>query len=50
MQQARRQQRAEREGGNAVIDIVSVTMNKKTESATQYRCIAGSTVVHVGLK
>ena len=44
------QQRAESEGGNAVIDIVSVTMNKKTESATQYRCIAGSTVVHVGLK
>ena len=44
------QQRAEREGGNAIIDIVSITKGQETASATEYRCVAGSMVVHVGLK
>ena len=35
---------------NAVVDIVSVTWGKQTESATEFRCIAGTFVVHVGLK
>ena len=44
------QVQAQRKGGNAIIDIVSTTRGKRTESATNYRCIAGSAVVHVGLK
>ena len=44
------QQRAMEKGGDAVVDIVSTTRGKKTESASEYRCIAGSVVVHVGLK
>lgn len=44
------QQTAMDKGGNAVVDIVSITWDKQTESATDYRCIAGSMVVHVGLK
>ena len=44
------QQRAQQEGGDAVIEIVSITRDKQTESATEYRCVAGAMVVHVGLK
>jgi len=44
------QSQATAKGGNAVIDIVSITWNKQTESATDFRCMAGSFVVHVGLK
>ena len=44
------QSKATEKGGDAVIDIVSITWNKLTESADQYRCVAGSMVVHVGLK
>ena len=43
------QKRAKREGGDAIIDIKSITRGKETSSATEYRCVAGSTVVHVGL-
>jgi len=46
----RLQERAKAEGGNAIVDIVSVTRNTRTESATQYRCVAGAIVVHVGLE
>jgi hypothetical protein len=46
----RLQERAKSEGGNAIIDIRSVTRGTKTESATQYRCVAGAVVVHVGLE
>lgn len=46
----RLQERAKSEGGNAIIDIVSVTRNTRTESATQYRCVAGGIIVHVGLE
>lgn len=44
------QQRALKDGGDAVVEIVSVTRDKLTESATDYRCVAGSTIVHVSLK
>jgi len=44
------QNKAQEKGGDAIIDIVSITRGKQTESATDYRCVAGSTVVHVGLK
>ena len=44
------QNTAQEKGGDAIVDIVSITRGKQTESATNYRCVAGSTVVHVGLK
>ncbi len=44
------QDRAAQEGGNGIIDIISVTRGTTTESATEFRCVAGSAVVHVGLK
>lgn len=44
------QERAQTEGGDALVDVVSITRGKLTESPTEFRCIAGSTVVHVGLK
>ena len=44
------QKRAKDEGANAVIDIESITRNRPHSSATEYRCIAGAAVVHVGLK
>lgn len=44
------QQRAQAQGGDAIVDIVSITRGKETTSATDYRCVAGSFVVHVGLK
>ena len=44
------QERARADGGNALVDIVSVTRSQETSSATEYRCVAGSAIVHVGLK
>jgi len=44
------QDRAEMAGGNAIIDVVSTTRGKQTESASDFRCVAGATIVHVGLK
>ena len=44
------QKRAQLESAGAVVDIVSLTRGKQTESATEFRCIAGSTVVHVALR
>ena len=44
------QQRAEREGGNAVIDIVSNLDNKEESSTTEYTCLVGSMMVNVALK
>lgn len=44
------QERTRSVGGDAVVDIVSITRGVETSSATQYRCVAGATVVHVGLK
>lgn len=44
------QVQAQRKGGDAIVDIVSTTRGKLSESATNYRCVAGSAVVHVGLR
>ena len=43
------QSRAEREGMNAVIDIYTITKNKKFESAEQYSCIKGAFATNVAL-
>jgi hypothetical protein len=44
------QERAQANDGDAIIDIVSVTRDEQTESSTQFRCVAGSMVVNVGLR
>jgi uncharacterized protein YbjQ (UPF0145 family) len=43
------QDRAKREGGNAVINIHSVYKNDKFESTTEYMCGAGATMAGVAL-
>jgi hypothetical protein len=43
------QERAQKEGGNAVIDIKSITKNNDLSSATDYRCVAGAFVANVAL-
>ena len=43
------QKRAQAEGGNAVVDIWSITKNEELKSATQYRCAAGNFVANVVL-
>lgn len=44
------QERALKEGGNAVIDIRSNIKNREMSSATEYECLAGSMMVNVALK
>lgn len=44
------QERAQQEGADAIVDLVSITMDRKHESATEYRCVAGAFVVRVGLR
>jgi hypothetical protein len=44
------QTRAQSEKGNAIVDIVSITQDKQTESPSEFRCVAGTAVVHVALK
>lgn len=44
------QGRAEKEGGNAVVDIFTITKDKPFESAEQYSCIKGGFVTNVALK
>ena len=44
------QDRAKREGGNAVINIHSVYKNDKFESASEYMCGAGPTMAGVALR
>ena len=44
------QDRAKREGGNAVINIHSVYKNDKFESTTEYLCGAGTTMAGVALR
>lgn len=46
----RLQERALKEGGNAVIDIRSNIKNREMSSATEYECLAGSMMVNVALK
>jgi len=44
------QMQAQADGADAIVDIVSITRGAETSSPTDFRCIAGSVVVHVGLK
>ncbi|SRR5581483_100643 len=44
------QQRAKLEGGNAVINIVSVYKNSRFESPTEYPCGAGALMAGVALR
>lgn len=44
------QARAQQEGGNAIVRIESITRRKQTTSSTDYRCVVGATVAHVGLR
>jgi len=44
------QDRAKREGGNAVINIHSVYKNDKFENTTEYLCGAGATMAGVALR
>ncbi len=43
------QSRAEEMGGDAVVDIKSTTKHNDLESATHYRCAAGSVIANVVL-
>jgi len=43
------QERAVAEGGNAVVEIKSITKHQDLVSATQYRCAAGNVVANVVL-
>jgi len=42
--------RAQRQGGDAVVNIISVTKNEPYKSAHNYACVAGRTVAHVALE
>ena len=44
------QERAQKEGGNAVVDVYSNTTNQELKSATEYRCAAGTFLANVVLK
>ena len=44
------QKRAEREGGNAVVDIMSNIQNREESSTNEYTCLVGSLMVNVALK
>lgn len=44
------QERAKKEGGDAVVDIKSVTKGNNMESATEYGCLAGAVIVRVALE
>ncbi len=44
------QKRAQAEGGNAVVDIVSITRHENLASATKFRCAAGNAVANVALE
>ena len=43
------QERARKEGGDAVVDIKSVTKHRDLESAEMFRCAAGNVVANVAL-
>jgi uncharacterized protein YbjQ (UPF0145 family) len=43
------QSRAQKLGGDAVVDIKSITKHRNLESATQYRCAAGNVIANVAL-
>lgn len=43
------QERARKEGGNAVVDIYSITKDRKFESADTYSCLTGTLIANVAL-
>jgi len=43
------QKRAQRLGGDAVVDIKSITQHKELESSTEFRCVVGNVVANVAL-
>jgi hypothetical protein len=43
------QESAKKDGADAIVNLVSATRGKTTESPTHYRCVAGATIAHVGL-
>ena len=43
------QERARKEGGDAVVDIKSITKHRDLESAEMFRCAAGNVVANVAL-
>ena len=43
------QERARKLGGDAVVDIKSITKNQSLVSATEFRCVAGNVVANVAL-
>ncbi len=43
------QESAKKDGADAIINVVSSTRGKITESPTHYRCMAGATIVHVAV-
>jgi uncharacterized protein YbjQ (UPF0145 family) len=43
------QDRAKTEGGDAVVDVKSITKHNDLTSATQFRCVAGAMVANVAL-
>lgn len=44
------QQRATKEGGDAVVEIRSITKHNDLDSPTQYRCVAGAMIANVALE
>ncbi|PLX78466.1 MAG: hypothetical protein C0616_14330 [Desulfuromonas sp.] len=44
------QQRADKEGRNAAIDLYSITKDKKFESSDQYSCLVGGMVANVAIR
>lgn len=44
------QQRADKEGRNSVIDLYSVTKDKRFESPDKYSCLVGGMMVNVALR
>lgn len=43
------QESAKKDGADAIINVVSATRGKTTESPTHYRCVAGAAIVHVAV-
>lgn len=43
------QKRAQQLGGDAVVDIISITKNENLESSSNFRCAAGNIVANVAL-
>jgi|TARA_B100001964_G_scaffold245073_1_gene329724 hypothetical protein len=44
------QKRVKKQGGDGIINIISVTKDQEYESTTKFRCIAGAIIVHVALR